>query len=192
MKTNISLVGPRSVGKSSIGKILSQKLKYNYIDLDKFSEKELKNEGGIRGFIKKRRNKDTSNLVWKNYWKYQHKFLLKIFSKSTKIVLDVGGGTFVEVFSKIKRNANLIAKKSKVICLLPSKKDSTAINILTKREMNRSHWKEKNLSKKEMKIIVKRDYLAAKEIYLKKSEIIFYTENKSKKQIVNELLNKIK
>ena len=43
-------IGPRSIGKSTVGKVLSKKLKIEYFDFDTYVEKELK---GIDEHIEK-------------------------------------------------------------------------------------------------------------------------------------------
>ena len=47
----IIFIGPRSIGKSTIGKALSKKLKVKYFDFDTYVEKELK---GIDEHIEKK------------------------------------------------------------------------------------------------------------------------------------------
>jgi adenylate kinase family enzyme len=49
---NITITGPRSVGKSTISKLLSKKLKLKYISSDELGEKLSKNFGGLDKAIK--------------------------------------------------------------------------------------------------------------------------------------------
>ena len=43
VKKNLVLTGMMGVGKSTVGKILSKKLGFNFIDIDKIIEKKEKN-----------------------------------------------------------------------------------------------------------------------------------------------------
>jgi shikimate kinase len=189
----ISLVGPRSVGKSTIGKLLSEKLKLKFIDFDDYCHEGLKKDfGGICGFIDKNTEKYGETGVWDYYWKRQYRFLKEIFSKWKDFVLDMGGGTFAEVFSDRKRNAAIVSKNSLVVGLLPCDNDTEAIDFLFKREETRGHWKKRGILGKKLFGITKRDYLAGKPIYLKRCKIVIYINGRSKEKVVEEILLRLK
>ena len=48
----ITITGPRSVGKSTISKIVAKKLNMRYVSSDKIGEKAIKKEGGLDKAIK--------------------------------------------------------------------------------------------------------------------------------------------
>ena len=55
MKKNLALTGMMGVGKTSIGKILSQKLSMKFIDIDQIIERKLNTT--ISDIFKKKRRK---------------------------------------------------------------------------------------------------------------------------------------
>ena len=111
MEDIVTLVGPRSVGKSSIGKIMAKSLGWNYINLDEYIDQVLKKNGGIGGFTKK--------YGWGTYMKFLHKELKKLLSsfKNKKVVLDCGGGTISSEFPESELNAHLLKTHSKIILI---------------------------------------------------------------------------
>ena len=54
----ITITGPRSVGKTTISKIVAKKLRLNYFSSDEIGEKHLKKEG-----VNKAINYDLDNFV---------------------------------------------------------------------------------------------------------------------------------
>ena len=96
MQKNLTLTGMMGVGKSTIGKKLAKKLKYNFIDVDKLIEIK---EG------------TSINLIFKNksenyFRKLEQDIALTELKKYN--VISLGGGAFLD--AKIRRNV----KKSTV------------------------------------------------------------------------------
>jgi len=190
-KKAVTLIGPRSVGKTTVGKLLAKILNAKHIDLDMYSNKKLSKQGGITGFIDKYKVYGGDTLAWAYYHRYQFRFLKEIFSKKGKFVLDIGGGTFFEVFSDDKRNAEFIKRQSVVIALLPTKSLKKSVTFLFKREKKRPHWKKKNFPDKELKWYVERDYTGLLPILNKYADFKIYVENKTKEQVVDRILKRM-
>ena len=95
---NIVFLGMMGSGKSSIGLIISKKLKRNFIDVDHEIEKEM----GMK----------ISNIFEKKGEKYFRKIeeILTIKSlKKQKSVISIGGGAFLNLFQyNYRHQKNLI------------------------------------------------------------------------------------
>ena len=97
MGKNLTLTGMMGVGKSTLGKKIAKKLKYNFVDVDKVIE--LKEGLSI-------------NLIFKNkgesYFRKIEKEITLLELKKNNNVISLGGGAFLD--AKIRRNV----KKSTV------------------------------------------------------------------------------
>jgi shikimate kinase len=79
----ITLLGYMTSGKSTIGRELSQKLQYKFIDLDDYiEEKEGKSIGEIF--------KSKGEIYFR---KIEHQYLKEILNHNDDLVLSLGGGT---------------------------------------------------------------------------------------------------
>ena len=123
------IIGPRSIGKSTIGKALSKKLNIEYFDFDTYVEKEL---NGIDQYIKE-------NGV-ESYRTEEEKILKQFISDIPKeCIISVGGGTIASQFNNIsKRNSSLLRSTGKIIYLSPSENKEEATKILFEREQKRA------------------------------------------------------
>ena len=166
-KLNISLCGMMGSGKSSIGKILANKLDYNFIDVDKMIEidagktiKKIFEEDGEE-YFRNLEEKITINIL-------EHK----------EAIISLGGGAIIN-----KKIRNSIKKNSYNIYL------NVDVDILTKRLQNsktRPLIYKKNLKKKLINLINFREkfYQKADLVIKNEKNIIETTENIIKK-IVN-------
>lgn len=168
---NIIFIGPRSVGKSTIGKVLAKKLRYKYIEFDKIVEGKLK---GIDKYCKK--------YGIDSYRKKEQDILKKVVKNLPKnFVMCIGGGTIASQLKKIsKENIKILKRYGKLVYLNPSKNNKEAIEILRKREKlrrgNQSFEHTSNL------------YKIRKPIYEKAKDYEIIVKNKTPRQIVNEIL----
>ena len=92
MGKNLTLTGMMGVGKSTIGKNLAKKLKYNFIDVDKLIEKK----EGL-----------SVNLIFKNkgenyFRKIENDITLSELKKNNSVV-SLGGGAFLN--NNIRKNS---------------------------------------------------------------------------------------
>ncbi len=186
----ISLVGPRTVGKTTIGKELSNISDYKFINLDQFMSKKLKSYGGIFGYVNK--------FSWNKYFKLVNTVLKDLIKKykTKNIVLDLGGGTTASRFSASKENAKFIRKISNVFLILPTKSKKENLEIIFKREYLRNKkgsntWAE-GWSKKKFDKAIKEHYNLRVPKFKEHADYIVYTKYKSPKQIAKSILKLVK
>ena len=96
MGKNLTLTGMMGVGKSTIGKNLAKKLKYNFIDVDKLIEA---------------REGLSINLIFKNksegyFRKVENKITLAELKKRNSVI-SLGGGAFLN--NSIRRQAKRLS-----------------------------------------------------------------------------------
>ena len=163
-KSNISLCGMMGSGKSAIGKILANKLNYNFIDADKMIEID------VGKTIKKIFEEDGEQY----FRDLEEKVTIKILELKETIV-SLGGGAIIN-----KNIRGSIKKNSYNIYL------NVNIDILTKRLQNsktRPLIYKKNLKKELTNLIGIREkfYRKADLIIKNEKNIIETTENILKK-----------
>ena len=165
-KINITLCGMMGSGKSAVGKILANKLDYNFIDIDKMIEIDAKKT------IKKIFEEDGEEY----FRNLEEKITINILEYK-KTIVSLGGGAIVN-----KNIRNSIKKNSFNVYL------SVDINIL----MNRLQYSKtrpliykKNLKKELINLISIREKFYQKADLIVKNEknIIETTENIIKKII---------
>lgn len=98
---NIILTGMRGSGKTTLGKLLAQKLKRRFIDLDEE--------------IMRFERKNIPTIIKEKGWRYfrvlEHK-MVKRFAAPSGAVIATGGGTFLD-----QRNTKLLKKNGLVVSL---------------------------------------------------------------------------
>jgi len=165
-KLNICLCGMMGSGKSAIGRILANKLDYNFIDIDRMIEINAKKS------IKKIFEEDGEEY----FRDLEEKMTINILEHKESIV-SLGGGAVIN-----KNIRNSIKKNSYNIYL------NVDVNILTKRLENsktRPLIYKKNLKKELINLISIREKFYRKADLIVKNEknIITTTENIIKKII---------
>ena len=85
MKKNLVLTGMMSVGKSTIGKKLAKKLKFEFVDIDKIIE--IKEKSTIKRIFK---NKGE------NYFREIEKKITLEELKKNNLIVALGGGAFID------------------------------------------------------------------------------------------------
>jgi len=120
----ITITGPRSVGKSTISKLVAKKLKLKYISSDEIGERAMKKEGGLNKAIK-------SGAIEKFIEDSAYSLIRKEYRKNN-FVFDLSGGSissrkFPEASKKVRKIAKL---KSTIIGLLPYKDKEKSIKLL--------------------------------------------------------------
>jgi len=167
-------IGPRSIGKSTVGKALSQKLNLEYFDFDDYVEENL---NGIDQHI---RNNSVES------YRIEEKKILKQFVSELpkKFVVSVGGGTVASQFKEIsQRNIDVLKKIGKIIYLSPSENKKEATEILYEREQKRKGDKDYS----ETLIL----FELRKPVYEKVFDLKFEVKNKSSSEIVEDILRKV-
>ena len=125
---NYIIIGPRSVGKTTIGKKLARHLNIRFFDLDDIVDKKLK---GLDRYIK--------NHGIRNYRTKEHEILKKFLDGLPRgLVLAVGGGTVASQFKPLSRNnIKLLSGIGKIIYLCPARSMKRSIDMLVKNELKR-------------------------------------------------------
>lgn len=167
----ISLVGYMGSGKSHISKILSEKIGFKLIDLDREISK---------------RNKLTIPEIFKKkgeiyFRKQEREILEELLATEENIVLSLGGGTPVYY-----NNMEIINHNSKSIFL------RTSINTLIERI---SKQKEKrpliaNISDENLPEFIAKHLFERNEFY-SKAQFLISTDSKEPEEIMNEIIEKL-
>ena len=164
MGKNLTLTGMMGVGKSTVGKNLAKKLKYNFIDVDKLIE--------IKEGI-------SINMIFKNksesyFRKIENDITLTVLRKNNSVI-SLGGGAF------LNNSIRKISKKLSVSFWLDVPMDELIKRL--KKNKKRPLLFKKNISENAKKI-----YLERKKIY---NEADFRIKCNSLKpgEIVSKILN---
>lgn len=167
MKSLIVLTGMMGAGKTSVGKILSKRLGFDFIDLD-FE-------------IEKNQNMSVSNIFnefGEHYFRNLEKEKIKEFSSLKNTVLSLGGGSFEDEESRkiLKKNGIVIYLKSTPMCLFERIKSEIHRPLL-----------HKNFSVETIAFILKK-----RAINYEKAQYLIDTSNKSPEDIVKKILGVLK
>ena len=166
-KINITLCGMMGSGKSAIGRILADKLDYNFIDVDKMIENEAKKT--IKTIFK-----EDGEVYFRDL---EEKITIKILDNHETIV-SLGGGAVIN-----KNIRDYIKKNSYNIYL------NVDVDILTKRLQNskaRPLIYKKNLRKELINLI------SIREKFYRKADLIVKNEKniiETTKIIIKKIIN---
>jgi len=165
---NISLIGFMGSGKSTVGKILAEKLRLLFIDLDKVIE--LDEEKEIRDIFK---------IYGEKYFRELEARVIKKIYKNKNCVFACGGGVV-----KRKENMDLIRENSLVVYLnnsigdviyrLKEAKDRPLVDVENKEETIERMMKERDA------------------LYRKYAHIIINNDNDNQDQTADKILTEIK
>lgn len=181
---NITVTGPRSVGKTTLCKILADKIGFEYVESDALLDKNLQDLGGLSKAIEK----DNNNHILKLGCKLYSELL-----SGDKILFDMPGGAINKKINNQtefkQKNREIISSKSVVVGLLPFEDDDKSIEFLFSREKSRKHflsWDSKELYEK-----VKKDYLALKDAVIQTSSVLIWTFGRESHELVDEVVEKL-
>lgn len=180
----ITITGPRSVGKTTIAKLLAKRLKLTCYSSDEIGEKAMNSYGGLDKAIK-------SGIIKKFIKKSSYGLIRSVYKKNN-FVFDLSGGAvtsreFAEASRKVRNTAK---KNSVVIGLLPSKKLKESAQFLYEREKKRVHFQQldqANLLKK-----TRRDLKKFPPLFKDFCDHIVYVKNKKPRVIVDEIVENLK
>ncbi|WP_185872397.1 shikimate kinase [Blattabacterium cuenoti] len=168
----ITLIGYMGCGKTTIGKILSQKINLNFYDLDSILVKSKKDS--IYNIFKKKGEL--------SFRRIEHLILKKFLKNKDKYILSVGGGT-----PCFYNNIYLLNKYSKTFYL--NTNSYTLFKRLSLEKKTRpliSNFSKNELFKFIMKHLLQRIY------FYEKSFEKINVNKKSKNDIVKEIIKYIK
>ena len=166
-KLNISLCGMMGSGKSAIGKILANKIDYNFIDVDKMIE--IKTKKTIKKIFE-----ENGELYFRDL---EEKITINLL-KNKKTIVSLGGGAIIN-----KNIRDYIKKNTYNIYL------NVDVDILTKRLQNsktRPLIYKKNLKKELINLTNQREkYYQKADLIVKNEKNIIETTEKIIKKIIN-------
>ena len=163
----IALIGMMGSGKTTIAKLLAEKIKFEFVDLDEVFERE--NNIKIKDYFKffsevDFRNKETN--------------LLKKFSNSKNIIIATGGGIVLKNDNqKILFNGDIFTIYLKA-----------TVNTIYDRIIDDNKRPLLSVQNKKEKIS---KILSSRENLYNKANIIISTDDKTKIEIVNEIWKKL-
>lgn len=162
MKT-IILIGMMGCGKTTIGKLLGEKLNIKHFDID---------------FIIESQNKKTISEIFstkgENYFRELEKTTIKNIFKPQNQILSLGGGSFEN-----KETQNLLLNKSTIIYL------KTSPNIIFNRIKNNT---QRPLLKNNMNIEKISEIIQNRKDNYELADHTILTDNKNPIQITEEIL----
>ena len=173
----ITIIGPRSVGKTTTAKLLSNELGYFHEESDEVIDKLLLAFGGLSLVLKEKRKDLINDACEKRF---------AVALQVDNMIFDLSGGSLLIEENDIgKRTQAFIREKSVVIGLLPCVEDNDAIEFLYERERKRDHFE--HLSNKELKEKVVRNYKKVKVALKQTAHIIIYVKDKTSEMLVGEI-----
>ena len=164
---NIVLIGMRGAGKTTIAKLLSQKIKKTYIESD--------------DLVVKKAGMSISKIVEKYGWERFRNFESNVIagiSKKDDIIISCGGGvvTRPENIKTLKQNGKIFWLQVSINALLQRiGKDSNRPSLTGKPQ------------KKDMEETLKNRY----ELYKNAADEIIDTENKTAEEVVNAIILRV-
>lgn len=169
MKENIILTGFMGVGKTSLGKLLAQKLGRGFIDLDE----KIERDSGLT-------IPEIFEKYGEKYFRELEKAAVKEVSTRKNIIIATGGGTV-----KDEENLNLLKNSGVIICL------TTAPEEIFRRTERRGERPVLDGGGDERLETIKK-LLAEREKFYSQADFNIDTTNWSPLQIVNEICEKMK
>jgi len=135
MNSEIILIGPIGAGKSTVGKLLSEKLNLPQVEMDELRTKYYIEIGYDEAVAKSKRETEGFWGMYQ-YWKpFEAHAVERLLSEHKDCVIDFGAGHSVfedeKLFDRVQK---ILAPYKNVFLLLPSPDLDESINILNERE----------------------------------------------------------
>lgn len=174
----ITITGPRSVGKSTVSKLLAERLRIPYFSSDDLLDKSLSALGGLDVMIKAGKTDEIMQRALP-----QVEFVLE----HADFVYDLAGGAVSSstYATLAKTIIQLINRHSTVIGLLPFPDLQQSLGFLYARERQRPHFQQ--MDKDILRAEVEKDYKKYPALFARICDKVVYVERKSPEEIVNEL-----
>lgn len=165
------LIGPGGVGKSTCGKILAQRLKYNFIDLD---IEFINRVSGIKNWIESKGYKD--------YCKKNSELLFQLVKDKKQTVIVLSSGFLVYDDGLGNNNYQAIKKLGLTVLLLPARSKKETIEVVVGRQLSRGLGLDKETETKKIQDRFEK--------YLQFGDIQIYSSEKPEK-IAQEIVTKL-
>jgi len=181
----ITITGPRSVGKTTISKIVAEKLGLDYVSSDEIGEKAMNSQGGLDKAIK-------SGAIDSFIKDSAYGLIREVYENKNDFVFDLSGGSisskkFSEASEKVRKKAK---ESSIIIGLLVCENQEKSIEILFEREKQREHFK--NMDEQELFEKVKKDYPKFEPIFNDICNKIIYIKDKTSEEVAEEVVELIR
>ena len=187
----IILIGPMCAGKSTIAKMLAERLGIKRYELDSLRDGYYDEIGYDRELASKIANGEEGMMGLIKYWKpFEAYAVERALSDYENCVLDFGAGHSVyedeELFIRVQ---NALAPFDHVILLLPSPNPDESVEILNARFSQRL---EREVGKVDTRLLGLNAHFVKHPSNHKLAKIIVYTQGKSPQETCDEILEKIK
>lgn len=168
MLKNIVLIGPSGIGKSTIGKYISNEMNnFRNIDTDELIERKTKMS-----------IQDIFNSYGEPYFRHIEKSIVKSIQYEKNCVIATGGGI-------IKDTENIrYLKKNGVLFLLYGSKETIIRNL-----NNSTNTRPLIDNSVDMEKAVEKLLLEREKLYFNYTDFVIYVDNKNVKQISNEIID---
>jgi len=193
MQTNptIILIGPMCAGKSTIAKMLAERLGIRRYELDSLRQGYYDEIGYDNEVASKIANGEEGMMGLIKYWKpFEAHAVERALSEYKSCVLDFGAGHSVhEDENLFTRVQNALALLDYVILLLPSPNLDESVDILNARF---SKLLEREVGKVDPKLLDLNDHFVKHPSNQRLAKMTIYTQDKSPEETCDEILEKIK
>ena len=181
---NLVITGPRSVGKSTISKIVAEKLGLEYVSSDEIGDKAMEHLGGLDKAIKSKAIEGFIN-------QGGYTLILDVFRNKKDFIFDLSGGSVSSrKMPEASAEVRAAAKKNSFIAgLLPSENEEESVKFLFEREKERVHFRE--IDKAELHKKVDDDYRKFPPLFREFCNMIVYTRGKTPEKIAEEIIRKV-
>lgn len=179
MNSEIILIGPIGAGKSTVGELLSDKLRLPQVEMDELRTRYYREIGYDDALAKSKRESEGFWGLYQ-YWKpFEAYAVERLLSEYKDCVIDFGAGHSVYEDKKLfERVHAILAPYKNIFLLLPSPDVDESINILNEREA----------FLREMKPNINEHFIKHHSNYDLAKHII-YTKNKTPEETCEEILH---
>ena len=172
------VVGPRSVGKTTLSKKIAKKLLINFFDLDEELDKELDGSGGL------------SKVINLEEWLLLNEAMEKVINKMVKLakpyVMSIATGVYQY------KSSDLLERYGLILGVIPYLDNKKSLGLLVKREKGREHFKQRlNNDLKTRKLTLSRiesELTVSLVITKKVSDKLLLSESYSPSELLNKAI----
>ena len=166
---NIVLIGPSGVGKTTIGKYISSKLKIEQVDTDFIIEKKF--SMSIENIFKK---------YGENWFRIEESNIVKEVSNKNNIVIAPGGGVVIN-----EKNIGSL-KSTGILFMLVGSIDTLTRNLMNS---NKKRPLIGNYGYDEIYKNVKNMFFEREKLYIKSADYLISVDNRTIEEIGEEIIS---